>query len=80
MITKSNEMWWWTVFLIGGLTTIFVTVLTVTNLSEETIFNVLLPGSAIGLLLMGSGRFGAYKSSQVHSEMPMAIQDGEQST
>jgi hypothetical protein len=48
---------WWVLGL-GGLLTIAAIWLTMTNLNREVIFYVLLPGTAIGTLLMVLGGLG----------------------
>ena len=54
----SGEWMAWAVFLLGGFLTVYVILLTQANLNETTIFYVLLPGTAAGLLLMFCGTFG----------------------
>ena len=71
MSTKQIEGCWWMVFLLGGVATIYVIAITVANLNSEVIFNVLLPGTAIGLLLMIVGRIGVHRSSQADNEVPI---------
>lgn len=60
----SIELCAWAVFLLGGFLTVYVILITEANLSGAVIRNVLLPGTAIGLLLMFIGAFGMHKSKE----------------
>ena len=54
----------WFVFCTGGLVTIAAIWLTVTNPARETIFFVLAPGIAVGLVLMFLGHLGVSVTQQ----------------
>lgn len=57
-----NELLWGVVLLLGGTLVVSVLLITQANLNSITIWNVLFPGCAIGLLLMFAGWFGMSKS------------------
>ena len=60
----SSELCAWAVFLLGGFLTVYVILITEANLSGPVIRNVLLPGTAIGLLIMFVGALGIHKSKE----------------
>ena len=55
-----NEWVCWAIVCLGGFLTVSVLLISEANLSRTVIFNVLLPGTSIGTLLMLIGALGAH--------------------
>lgn len=62
----------WIILLIGGYVTVNAILITEANLSSLTIFNVLLPGVAIGLVLMLLGGFGIHIAEKAREQKRLA--------
>jgi hypothetical protein len=54
----SNVWLAWAIFFLGGILTLSAIWLTLTNLDRTVIFYVLIPGTAIGMILMMLGTVG----------------------
>ena len=67
----SSEWVAWALFLVGGFLTINILLITEANLNRTVILSVLIPGTAIGLLLMLLGGFGIHLAEKAKEKMTL---------
>lgn len=74
---RSSIWFAWAVLFLGGLLAVSAIWLTLTNLDRTVILNVLLPGTAIGTLLMVLGALGIRTCEMLYAKGSVDLRETE---
>lgn len=74
---KPDSVMWprwggWVSFTLGGVVIVFVCLLTVSNLSVDSVNYVLMPGILVGMILLIGGYWSQYMARKVEDDKVLA--------